>query len=85
MSAQDDAKNSERVYDSPSKKYRLVVTSYKTGPGTWNCTKGDIFVLTEEGPVWLCDVHRNYESFWHTWVEGHVSNGNDYLLGTRFL
>ena len=72
--------NSEEVYDSPSKKYRLVVTRYKMGDNAWKYTKGDIFVSTEEGPVWLCDVRRNYGSFWHTWVEGHVSDGKDYLL-----
>lgn len=37
MSAQDDAKNSERVYDSPSKKYRLSIDlgiSLGLGPRT---------------------------------------------------
>jgi hypothetical protein len=77
---ENKVENSEEVYDSPSKKYRLVVTSYKMGDNAWQYTKGDIFVLTEEGPVWLCDVRRNYGVFWHTWVEGHVSDSKDYLL-----
>lgn len=63
-----------KVVTSPSGKYRLVITIYKTKPGAWNYSKGEIFC----GDARIVDVYRNYGDFPFHWVEGH-QNG-DFLV-----
>lgn len=60
---------------SPSGRYRLVVTSHTTGPGTWNYSKGRVY----EGDRLLETVCRNYGSFPFLFVEDHP-NGHSYIL-----
>lgn len=60
---------------SPSGKYRVVLDSYTTGPGTWEYSRGRVY----EGARLIQDVLRNYRSFPFAWAEGHP-NGRDYLL-----
>ena len=60
---------------SPSGKYKLVITSHPTGPGTWSFTKG---VVSKDGEI-IGEVRRNYSSFPFTWMEDHI-NGHDYLV-----
>jgi hypothetical protein len=59
---------------SPSGRYRLVVTSYGTKPGSWN---GEVF-RTSDG-VKVADVKRNYSSFSNLFMEDHI-DGHDYLI-----
>jgi hypothetical protein len=61
---------------SPSSRYRLEVSYYSTGPGTWNYSRG-IVTRIEDGSI-LADVKRNYSAFPYTWID-HPS-GNEYLL-----
>lgn len=61
---------------SPSGKYQLSKTSYKTGKGYWNFTRGVVIELSN-GEV-IADIKRNYSHFWHLFVEH--PNGNEYLL-----
>lgn len=80
----------ERMYDpgnaqpnpkevlSPSGKYKLVVTSFTSGPGTWNVTEGKVFKVDSDTPI--TSIRRNYSAFPYCFVEGHA-NGHDYLVG----
>jgi hypothetical protein len=61
---------------SPSGKYRLTKQSYRTEPKRWNFSRGLVYRLADNEII--ADVKRNYEHFWHAWVEH--SNGNEYLL-----
>lgn len=71
----------KKEYISPSSKYRLIVTPFKTGERSWEFTLGVVEKydprLVEAREV--TRVLRNYSSFWFAWVEGHP-NGHDYLL-----
>ena len=62
---------------SPSGKYKLVVTSFGTGSGSWSYTQGSVFSVGSDTPIAV--VQRNYSSFPALFVEGHV-NGHDYLV-----
>lgn len=63
----------ERI--SPSGKYRLLVSNYKTKPGAWEVTKGQVF----DGDREICEIRRNY-AFTHSWVKkGEV----EYLITGR--
>src|SRR5688572_10735580 len=66
---------------SPSGKYRLEVTSYRTKQGCWSYTRGVVSV--KDGDGWRelpQDIKRNFSSFAASWIEGHP-NGHDYLVG----
>ena len=72
----DDNVSAREEKVSPSGRYRLVVTTHPSGPGTWSYTRGKVYVGDNPTPV--ADVVRNYHDFWHTWVEGHPKG--DFLL-----
>lgn len=63
---------------SPSGKYKLVITPYRTKPGCWSFTQGLIFNV--ENGQQIAEIQRNYSSFPYLWVEDHV-NGHSYLIG----
>lgn len=68
-------KESGKIY-SPSGKFYLTISSYKTGENTWEYTRGVIKnVETQEK---IADIKRNYSHFWYSWCEHR--NGNEYLL-----
>lgn len=71
-----DDKVPEQVYYSPSKNFILRVFSYKTKVGAWNYTMGAVSDF-QNGEL-LFEIHRNYSSFWHLFVQH--PNGNEYLL-----
>lgn len=62
---------------SPSKKYRLVISSHATGERSWNYTKAQVFKDTSDKPITV--VCRNYSHFPYLFVENHP-NGHDYLI-----
>ena len=62
---------------SPSGKYKLVVSSYETSPGSWSYTGGKVYSVGSDTPI--AEIHRNYSSFPSLFVEGH-ENGHDYLI-----
>jgi hypothetical protein len=64
-----------KEHQSPSGKYRLVVTPYKTGPNSWNYTLGQVY----EGDRLIAEVQRNYSAFPFAWVENHP-NGHPFLV-----
>lgn len=63
---------------SPSGKYKLVITPYGTGPGTWSYTQGLIYNI-ETGQQ-IAEIQRNYSSFPFLWIEDHP-NGKSYFIG----
>lgn len=67
---------------SPSGKYKLLVTPYKTKNGCWNYTRGQVYKKKDDcDNCWflIADVKQNYSHFPFGWAEGHP-NGHDYLL-----
>lgn len=64
-----------REVQSPKGKYRLVIQAYTTGKGSWNYTRGTVYV----GDAELVAFNANYSSFTHSFVEDHP-NGHDYLI-----
>jgi len=68
-------KEKAQIILSPSGKYRLVITPFKTTEKGWNYSQGEVF----EGNRPITIVRRNYSSFPYCWVEAHA-NGHDYLI-----
>ncbi len=62
---------------SPSDKYKLVVTPFQTGEGTWGYTQGLVFKIGFDEPI--AEIQRNYSSFPFCWVDAHP-NGHAYLI-----
>lgn len=62
---------------SESGRYRLVVTPFTTGKGTWNYSQGLVYRVGEELPI--AEVRRNYGHFPFLFVEDHP-NGHQYLV-----
>jgi hypothetical protein len=71
------APKDEQVFNSPSEKYKLVVTAYGTKPGAWNYARGKVYRISDGQLV--ADVKRNYSSFPFMWLEQHI-DGHDYLI-----
>ncbi len=69
---------SQREEISPSGKWKLVITPYKTREGAWNYKRGEVFETSTGKRV--ADVKRNYSSMWFLWAENHTNTGDDYLL-----
>lgn len=72
--AQVDKRHEE---ESPSGKYRLVITPYTTGEKTWRYSQGLVFRKGQDTP--LFEVRRNYGSFPFLWVEDHPT-GHSFLV-----
>ena len=72
----------QSTHKSPSGKYLLRVTPYRTREGAWNYTLGEIYRVEPASaePVKVADVRRNYGSMIEFWVEGHPFTGQDYLV-----
>lgn len=65
------------THESPSGKYRLVVTPFTTAKCTWSYSQGCVYVGGAETPI--ATVQRNYSAFPYLFIEGHP-NGHDYLV-----
>ena len=67
---------------SPSKRYKLVIETYKTGPKTWNYTKGILY----EGDAFIGSIERNYSHFpYFFFVKGdkeYLVSGSSYMAQT---
>lgn len=61
---------------SPSGRYKLVTTPFKTGTNTWSYTQGLVYKVGSDTPI--AEVQRNYSSFPFLFVEDHP-NGHQYL------
>lgn len=64
-------------HTSPSGRWKLVITPYKTRKGAWNYSRGEVFDTSNRAIV--ADVHRNYRAFPFTWIEDH-RNGHSYIV-----
>lgn len=60
---------------SDSKKYKLIVTTFKTKTGCWGYSKGIVY---KDDQI-ICEIKRNFESFPFLFIENH-KNGHDYLI-----
>lgn len=67
----------QRDHFSASGKYRLVITPYSTGKGTWNYTQGTVYRVATGDRIAV--VRRNYSAFPFLFVEEHP-NGHPYLI-----
>jgi len=72
----ETATGESREHVSPNGQYKLVVTMHTTGTGTWNYSKGKVYV----GDRLITEVCRNYAAFPFAWVEKHAGTGHDYLV-----
>jgi hypothetical protein len=72
-----------KEYISPSKRYKLVVETYKTGKGTWDYTKGSIYSCSTNH--WVGEVRRNYPHFPHLFFIRTNDQGGitEYLISGR--
>jgi hypothetical protein len=61
---------------SPSGRYLLKISYYKTAEGCWDYSRGRVY---DKNHNLIADVKRNYASFQFAWAEGHP-NGHDYLV-----
>lgn len=74
---ENEQEDSRREISSPEGKYKLVVSSFSTGQGTWDYSQGKVY-RTDAGEL-VAIVQRNHDSFPFLFVEGHP-NGHDYLV-----
>lgn len=70
-------KITEKTEYSPSGKYKLVISLYKTKPGCWAFSRGEVYRCSDNSLI--ADVKRNYDIFHHLWLE-QLTDGHDYLL-----
>src|SRR5271155_2674993 len=61
---------------SPSGKYKLVITPFATGPGSWNYSQGIVYRKDDDKPI--AEVRRNYGGFPNLFIEGHPKG--DFLV-----
>jgi hypothetical protein len=66
---------------SPSGKYKLVISRFSTGPGSWDYAQGTVYHV--ETQYELAKVQRNYGSFPFLWVENHPK-GNFLICGEDY-
>lgn len=69
-----DNKTKQEEYYSPSKKYKLIVSTYKTKQGCWEYTCGEVFRVADDKLI--CSIPRNYCSFMHSFL---VKNNQEWL------
>lgn len=62
---------------SSSGKYKLVITAFSTGSGSWNYTQGSVYRIDSDEPIAV--IQRNYSRFPYAFVEDHP-NGHAYLV-----
>lgn len=70
--------NNRREVLSPSKRFKLVISYYKTRKGCWNYSRGIVY-RTSDGEE-ICDIKRNYSSFHYSFV---TKNDQEYLITGR--
>lgn len=66
---------SKKIF-SPSGKFYLIISSYKTGKNTWTYSQGTI--RNSKNDKVIAEVKRNFSHFWYSWIQH--TNGNEYLL-----
>ena len=90
----NEVEGSRREHLSLSRRYKLVVQSYGTSPGTWSYTSGTVYrrgtdaddiVFVDDSGKWvpIATVRRNYSAFPFLFVEDHPKSdflvcGHDY-------
>lgn len=77
LKPENEVKGSREETSSPSGAYRLVVSEFSEGPGTWAYSQGIVYRKDDGIPI--ATVQRNYSAFPHHFVEGHP-NGHSYLV-----
>src|SRR5208337_3536652 len=70
--------NSREESLSPSGKYKLIISRFKTKSGGWNYSQGKLFLTSTNEEI--ATIKRNYSSFPYLWIENH-KNGHDYFVG----
>lgn len=73
---ENEVADSRKEILSPSGKYKLVVSRFTTGPGSWNYSQGVVYRKDDDKPI--ATVQRNYGAFPNLFVEGHPKG--DFLV-----
>jgi hypothetical protein len=70
-------------YLSPSKRYKIIIETYKTGNDTWNYTKGTIYSCSTNH--WVGEIRRNYPHLPHLFFSRSDIQGTttEYLISGR--
>lgn len=72
---------SSKEITSPSKRFKLIIESYKTKEGCWSYARGIIYRLSDNSIIYSID--RNYSTFHHSWI---IKDGQEYLIsGESYL
>lgn len=66
---------------SPSGKFKLVISHFSTGPGSWDYSQGKMFRQGSDDPIAV--VQRNYGAFPFLFVEDHPK-GNFLVCGEDY-
>ena len=64
----EEAQKFEKLSDSG--KYKIVISTFTTGEGSWHYSQGKVFRQGSEEPIAV--VRRNYHSFPYMFLEGHL-------------
>jgi len=76
FAAEYERPESRKEILSLSGRYKLVLSRFATGAGSWDYSQGKVFHRGADEPIAV--VQRNYGAFPHLFVEDH--NGHDYLV-----
>src|SRR3989304_5704933 len=63
---------------SPSVRFKLVISNYKTSPGSWNYSRGIVYRIEDNKEI--ADIKRNYSFNNYNWVK---KNNVEYLISVR--
>jgi hypothetical protein len=69
---------SSKEHFSPTKKYKLVVTVYRTKKDCWAYTRGELYRVSNNKLI--ADIGRNYSDFSYSF---QVKNDQEYLITGR--
>jgi hypothetical protein len=78
---ENEVEGSRKEILSPSGKYKLVVSRFGTGPGSWNYSQGVVYRKDDDQPI--ATVQRNYGAFPNLFIEGHPK-GNFLVCGKDY-
>lgn len=67
----------KETHVSPSGRYKLEISEFKTKAGCWNYSQCIVFKIDSDKPIDI--IQRNIEHFPFKFIESH-SNGHDYLI-----
>ena len=78
---ENEVHDSRKEILSPSGKYKLVISRFIIGPGSWDYSQGVVYRKDDDKPI--ATVQRNYGSFPFLFIEDHPKG--DFLTVDRTI